>query len=231
MHAFALVLGSIMAYGGAKQVVTDSQRIVSYFRASHRPLATLKRLAATRGINTTLATSNKTRLTSVHLSTSSVEKLRPAFEDYMALAQDDSTLMPPADVAERLEDLDWWAMLKKLNLLLEPFSKVIMAIQSERSTLADVARYWLYLAASVEKLLPKFTPDFQRHIVSAFNKRAAEMDSELGRLALFLDPRFRDLVCPTKQDFAPLLNEVGGAWHLLAFVLLHSSRHVLAVFL
>jgi hypothetical protein len=37
--------------------------------------------------------------------------------------------------------------------------------------------------------------------VAAFNKRAAEMDSDTSRLALFLDPRFKQLVASNQDQY------------------------------
>jgi hypothetical protein len=42
MHAFALLLGSILALPWAKELVTNAQRVVTFFRASHQPLALLR---------------------------------------------------------------------------------------------------------------------------------------------------------------------------------------------
>ena len=47
--------------------MSKAQRVVSYFRASHRPLALLLKEASHLNINATPVTSNTTRFTSVHL--------------------------------------------------------------------------------------------------------------------------------------------------------------------
>ncbi len=44
---------------------------------------------------------------------------------------------------------------------------------------------WLLLSA-----------DVIAHCFAGFNQRAAELDSDLCRLALFLDPRYKDLAVP-----------------------------------
>jgi hypothetical protein len=46
------------------------------------------------------------------------------------------------------EDM-FFVKLKQLCRLLEPFSLVIAAVQAARTTLADVMRYWLYLAKQI----------------------------------------------------------------------------------
>lgn len=56
-----------------------------------------------------------------------------------------------ADVVAIIDDEDFWLDLKVLCNLLEPLSKVVMAIQSDTTKLADVTRYWLYLANEIAK--------------------------------------------------------------------------------
>lgn len=211
MHAFALVLVSIMAHTWAKSLVSMAQRVVTYFRASHKPLATLQRIAASRKIRTTLVSSNKTRLTSMHLCIQSLIQLQPAFSEYLEQAKTDATLMPAAqqELKDALSDFAWWANLQRLEKVMKPFSEVIMAIQSYQATLADVSRYWLYLAQQMKLQLPFLPADFRKHVIAAFNKRAAEMDSGLCRLALFLDPRFKDLMAYNSESLKDISKQVG----------------------
>jgi hypothetical protein len=46
--------------------------------------------------------------------------------------------------------------------------------------------------------------EFQRHVVTGFNKRLRQMDCNLARLALFLDPRCRRVACMTEERMEPL---------------------------
>lgn len=46
-----------------------------------------------------------------------------------------------SDVADTLEDAAFWASLGNLNKVLSPISKVIMVVQGDATTLADVSRY------------------------------------------------------------------------------------------
>jgi hypothetical protein len=52
-------------------------------------------------------------------------------------------------------------------------------------------RCWLYLAKELGEVLTSVPEGFQEHIIWAFSKRAKQQDMVLCRLALFLDPRFR----------------------------------------
>lgn len=65
MHGFSLCIGSILGHPDAVKIVSQAQRIVTYFNASHIPHSQLKATAKAQGINTGLKTSNSTRFTSV----------------------------------------------------------------------------------------------------------------------------------------------------------------------
>ena len=41
MHAFGLVLNSVVAYPWARDVIAQAQKIVFTFRSSHKPMAAL----------------------------------------------------------------------------------------------------------------------------------------------------------------------------------------------
>ena len=65
-----------MGHPFAEGLVRRAQSIVTFYRASHKPLALLKDHAASIGIKRMLVTSNKTRFTSVHAMLESVLRLK-----------------------------------------------------------------------------------------------------------------------------------------------------------
>lgn len=75
--------------------------------------------------------------------------------------------------------------------------QVTQATQGNKTNLADVFRYMVWLAGRVKEFatLAQSDPDidtgFGRHTIHAFNGRWKEMASDESRLALFLHPRFR----------------------------------------
>ena len=137
MHGFNLVLGSILAYPWAQELLVQAQRVVTYFRASHRPLELVRQAAAQFQISKGLHSANTTRFTSKHECTDSVATLQPAFQ-YVVSTEADA--IKNADVLDILRDPSFWADLPKLNKLQEPLTKVIKLVQSNRTTLADVCR-------------------------------------------------------------------------------------------
>jgi hypothetical protein len=79
MHGFSLVLKSVLAHPWAKDLLMRAQQVVTYFRASHAPLAALRAAAEELGITQGLQSSNTTRMTSGYGCTSSVQRNAPAF--------------------------------------------------------------------------------------------------------------------------------------------------------
>jgi hypothetical protein len=156
MHAFALLMGTMLSHAWARSIVTRAQRIVTYFKASHRPLGLLQ-IAARQTLEVTgekyagLRSANTTRFTSVHMMLSSVYQLERALKSVVV---DHGSEVKSGPVKRDLGDASFWKDLEQLVKLLQPLSEVIMAIQGDHSTLADVTRYFLYLARKLEIMLP-----------------------------------------------------------------------------
>jgi Protein of unknown function (DUF 659) len=142
MHGFALILTTAMGHPWAKKLVASAQRIVTYFNASHRPLATVRATAKKLNITTGLKTSNQTRITSVHIMLKSVLTNEVPLKETVKVtpALLDLTKPNQAEVKRCIEDTDFWYQLKILCALLEPLSQVIMAVQGEEITVAEVTR-------------------------------------------------------------------------------------------
>lgn len=141
MHGFNLVLGSVLAYSWSKNLVVRAQQVVTYFRASHAPLAALRKAAEELQITQGLQSSNTTRFTSNYACTSSVQGHAPAFT---LVKQRGSVVITNQDVAATLEDAAFWADLAKLNKVLKPISRVVMVVQGDSTTMADICRCVLH---------------------------------------------------------------------------------------
>jgi hypothetical protein len=118
--------------------VTRAQAVVTYFNASHQPLALLRAAAETLGITKGLQSSNKTRMTSVHICLESIRDNKMAFQ--VLLHRHPDVIKKDAVVAT-LRDNEFWGGLEALCNLLQPISQAIMAIQGANATLADVTRW------------------------------------------------------------------------------------------
>ena len=70
-----------------------------------------------------------------------------------------------AQVVKALGDPRFWADIKVLCQLLEALAKVITAVQSNCSSLADVARYWIYITKALHAVLFQSTfPRGEGHV-------------------------------------------------------------------
>ena len=159
------------------------------------------------GIKRVLVTSNKTRFTSVHAMLESILRLQPAL--VFLLEHEPQTLS--AAVTALLTDEMFFIELKQLCQLLVPFTLVIMAVQSDNATLADVMRYWLYLARCMSSLRHT-DPAFKTHAIAAWNFREQQMRNPLCRLALFLHPWYRGVAAKSDKDWQTVCLEAGRLW-------------------
>eukprot|EP00877_Chromochloris_zofingiensis_P008252 jgi/Chrzof1/3680/Cz13g04240.t1 len=146
MHAFSLVMGSLLGHPWACKVVTDAQKVVTYFRASHRPLALLKQAATSMGINSTLETSNTTRFTSVY---NCLESVRRHEQPFHHVVQQHGQDISQDAVKLILSDRYFWLKVEALCKLLKPYAEVIYGIQGNRSSMATITLCWLYLARKI----------------------------------------------------------------------------------
>lgn len=140
MHAFALILTTALGHPWAKKFVAGAQKIVTYFNASHKPLAKQREFAKQFGVRTGLKTSNTTRITSVHIMLESVLANEQPLKETIKLNLLDSSKAKQLEVKRLVESSDFWFELRILCTLLEPLSQVIMVVQSESYTLSEVTR-------------------------------------------------------------------------------------------
>jgi Na+-transporting NADH:ubiquinone oxidoreductase subunit NqrE len=131
------MLTSILAHPFAKEAVVKAQKVITYAQAAHQVTAKMRALGQVLGICRVLASTTKTRMTSVGLALDSLLVNREVFE---ALTRRYSYLIKQAAVLEILDDPDVWAAWERLYNLLLPICKVIMALQAGNTNLADVTR-------------------------------------------------------------------------------------------
>ena len=152
MHAFSLTVGSLLGHPWAKELVKRAQRLVTYFQASTRAYTQLLASANAQNIPGRLRSSNKTRFTSIQMMLASVVRLEHAFT---SLLSTQASVIQSNDIPPIIKDRVFWASAEVLNNVLVPFSKVMTAIQAKTATLADITRYWLYLARTLREELPR----------------------------------------------------------------------------
>ena len=215
MHAFSTCMGSLLGHYWAQKLIKRVQDLVTSFRASHKPKALLEQIAKRMGIKRMLITSNKTRFTSVHASIESVLRLQPALQE---LARQHPDCLND-QLTECISDDMFFIMIKQLCKILEPFTLVIQAVQAACATLANVTRYWLYLAKMISQLpVQSIDSAFRQWCYIAFNMRQEEMLSPLCKLALFLHPLYRDAIGGSSALWEEISVEAGQLWQ-------HRGKH------
>lgn len=81
MHAFSLLIGSVLGHPWSNKVVADAQKVSVHFRSSHRLLRLLQNEAEIQKLQaTTPLRANATRFTSVHQCLDSLKKLEDGFK-------------------------------------------------------------------------------------------------------------------------------------------------------
>jgi hypothetical protein len=147
MHAFALAMGSCAGHVWAKVVIANAQKVVTYMRAATQAYSKVLELAINMGIKAArLKTSSSTRFSSIYDCLQSVARMQLPLQ---ALVQQHASVIKSAEVLSLLKEPTFWTNVQSLSNLLAPFAKVIAAIQARQSRLADVTRYWLWLASSI----------------------------------------------------------------------------------
>ena len=167
MHAFGLVIGSLLGHKWANSIVKQAQQLVTFFRASHKALKFLRIAAELRKITKLLRTANATRFTSVANMLDSVLGLEQAlltvaaehpeiFKAKAKRAVDSHDTEGKKEVNETngqkvlatIQSRTFWAKLEPLCQLLDPLTRVTQAVQAADATLASVFRYRVaFLAA------------------------------------------------------------------------------------
>jgi hypothetical protein len=106
-------------------------------------------------VGPSLQSSNRTRFTSVVSMLESLERngqalqmlgSHPHFAPARAVAHSRGTA---GAVADTLRNEEFFKDVALIMEVLRPVAKVIMAVQGPHTTLADVTRYWLYLARAL----------------------------------------------------------------------------------
>lgn len=112
-----------------------------------------------------------------------------------------------------IDDLMFFAKVKQICQLLEPFTLVITAVQAARTTLADVMSYWLHLAKQMTSAASQELPHASKaHCFMAYNLCHEEMISPLRKLALFLHPVYRDVVSSNRDNWKEVQITAGNFW-------------------
>ncbi|CAN0001141.1 unnamed protein product [Phaeothamnion confervicola] len=191
MHAFNLLYSSFFRHPVPKSIMRTVQQMVMFVRTSHEVGELVRQKARELSKKSrALKTSNKTRFTFGEASLSSIAELEDVLQndygDASALFQHKPERV--AILSDRWRD--FWRQLRKFLKLLLPISKVITMVQSDECTLADITRFWLYLAKDLVDVMAasELTAEYISHAAAQYIRRVQALHLDLHRLALFRDP-------------------------------------------
>lgn len=218
VHALSLLMESICGHAYMTTLIARAQRVVQFFMSSETALAQLTEEARQQSITSTVITSNKTRITSITECFQSIIALEPVL---LKLGCEHAHIFNSALAIETtLKDAQFYIQLKEVCKVLRQLGAFIEVLQkpsgsstnsksknSPCSTPADLTRHWILLGISLstavrESILPI---DFLQHVTSLYIRRVGEMDLSLCRLALFMDPRYKDVISEDANVFKELI--------------------------
>lgn len=189
VSAFSGWVGSAMSHPWAREIISKAHSLVEFLKASQHHLSLLSSAAASTGCKVVLAVPSLSQITSLRKCLAGLLGLRPAL---MALAgpQEDGS---GSTVLDYLGSQEFWSGLEILCQLLSPYEEVVEAVQANSAAMAELMRKWLHLARAIKGQLSAIPDEsFKQHLVACFNTRWSQLSCTLARLALFLDPRYKE---------------------------------------
>eukprot|EP00898_Chlorokybus_atmophyticus_P006910 jgi/Chlat1/721/Chrsp104S01208 len=187
LRGFLLTMGSFLGHPWVKSIAVNALKVALYFRDldDQTPLALLSDAAKACNIAGSIHLVTK-QLPSLLRCLQSVQRLEPA----LMLVGRHPANIASAEVISIIDDREFWRGLDTVCHMLKPFNHAMLAAQSTKTaTLADVTRYWLHVARAIDT--QRLPSGAQQHVTQAYNAHVAELDFKLARLALFLDPRYK----------------------------------------
>ncbi|KAL0024706.1 hypothetical protein WJX77_010071 [Trebouxia sp. C0004] len=195
VHALVLAVLAMLASEPVNALICNAHMMASRFHASSAASAFLADEAKELGINAELLPCNLSQVQSVHECLQSLVQMEHAIKQMLQKHPD---FPMNQAVTECANSVSFWSQIAKFCKLLAPITDVVKGNMSKTSSLADVMLHWLHLARSLQaaETEANLPHDVTVHCFAGFNQRAAELDSDLCRLALFLDPRYKDIAVP-----------------------------------
>lgn len=144
MHGLALLLKSILGHAEFKKYVTNLTQIITFMRASNKAYQAVVRAATKLNVKAKhFIQPGTTRITSVHMAIQSVRANEDALKRAVKDEEEAFTQTKSKGglaVAAAVKTTVFWLRAEALDVLLDPITKVIMAVQSSATTIADVTR-------------------------------------------------------------------------------------------
>ncbi|DBA93026.1 TPA: hypothetical protein ACH3X2_14243 [Trebouxia sp. C0005] len=195
VHALGLAVLAMLGSEPVNALICNAHMMASRFHASSAASASLAAEAKEMGISVELLPCNLSQVQSVHASLQSLIQMEHAIKQML---QKHPNFPMSQAVSECVNRVSFWSQIAEICKLLAPITDVVRGSMSRTSSLADVVLHWLHLARFLQaaETGANLPHDVIAHCFTDFNQRAAELNSDLCQLALFLDPRYKDIAVP-----------------------------------
>jgi protein-tyrosine-phosphatase len=199
LHQLNTIIGKIAAFPAAKQAISSTTQVITFFISSHYWGGQEDEVAKREGITRSLKTYTESRWYSLiillimfqcHQNPLTVTCLRPD-------AQKKTNGLSPVnrDVVDLVLNRDHWCYVDQIIRICKPIVDAIGNIESRAANLADCMLEGLRCASALGKvqLEEGDDEDFLEHARAIFNQEFDAMNTDIHSLALFLHPLCKKL--------------------------------------
>ena len=207
-HCYNLISKDIIQHTFAERMIQRANRVVQFFKKSHKAAAILKEKIRQHGISDGgLKTYVETRWTTVHECVSSIVRLKSCLEE---IRDNHSEVVTTPAILTILHSRGFFHDMQHLSKVLFPIKNAILAVEATNSTLADAYIYLIKIASSIQNLPTDEYKGFRNHCIRKFNHRFEEFNDPIYKLAFFLHPAFRKAL--NFGIFPEIANYAGQLW-------------------
>ena len=207
-HCYNLISKDIIQHTFAERMIQRANRVVQFFKKSHKAAAILKEKIRQHGISDGgLKTYVETRWTTVHECVSSIVRLKSCLEE---IRDNHSEVVTTPAILTILHSRGFFHDMQHLSKVLFPIKNAILAVEATNSTLTDAYIYLIKIASSIQNLPTDEYKGFRNHCIRKFNHRFEEFNDPIYKLAFFLHPAFRKAL--NFGIFPEIANYAGQLW-------------------
>ncbi|CAB4473899.1 unnamed protein product [Rhizophagus irregularis] len=188
-HCYNLISKDIILHTFAERMIQRANRIIQFFKKSHKAAAILKEKIKQHEISGGgLKTYVETRWTTVHECVSSIVRLKNCLED---IRDNHSEVITTPAILTILHSRGFFSDMQHLSEVLFPIKNAILAVEAANSTLADAYVNLMKIAAVIQNLPADEYKGFRNHCIKKFNHRFEEFNDPAYQLAFFLHPAYK----------------------------------------
>ncbi|CAB4490238.1 unnamed protein product [Rhizophagus irregularis] len=208
-HCYNLISKDIILHTFAERMIQRANRIIQFFKKSHKAAAILKEKIKQHEISGGgLKTYVETRWTTVHECVSSIVRLKNCLED---IRDNHSEVITTPAILTILHSRGFFSDMQHLSEVLFPIKNAILAVEAANSTLADAYVNLMKIAAVIQNLPADEYKGFRNHCIKKFNHRFEEFNDPAYQLAFFLHPAYKGAGLKFGA-FSLIANYAGELW-------------------